>query len=119
MRNEEGTFYLCQAAQNVYKPAKSSKIRIQWLNERDAKKQKSKEGGRVFSFDYMDHTDFECVLTTVELNKVDSKSFELPKEECARIENILKKAMDLEKGKKPVEVTEDNPDGRKFALINF
>lgn len=67
----------------------------------------------------MDHTDFECVLTTVELNKVDSKSFELPKEECTRIENILKKAMDLEKGKKPIEITEDNPDGRELALINF
>lgn len=113
MRNEEGTFYLCQTAQNVYKPAKSSKIRIQWLNEKDAKK-KSKEGGRVFFFDYMDHTDFECVLTTVELNKIDSKTYELPKEESTRIENILKKAMDLEKGKKPTEVTEDNPDGREL-----
>jgi hypothetical protein len=112
VRNEEGSFYICQTIQNVYKPSKSTKIRIQWLNEKDEKK-KTKQGGRVFSIDYLDHTDFECVLTTVELNKIDGKTYELPKDECARIENILKKAMDVEKGKKPPVVTEDNPDGRE------
>lgn len=109
VRNPEGTFYLCQAAHNVYKPA--SKIRIRWLNEGKP----NAEGDRTYTFDFFDVTDFECVLTTVDLDKIDSKNYELSKEEQTRIENILKKAIDVEKGIVPrPTVTEENPDGREF-----
>lgn len=114
VRNPEGTFYLCQTMQNVFKS--SPKIRIRWLNEQNEGKVND-NGARVFSFDYYDFTDFECVLTTVELEKVD-KTYELPKEEQTRIENILKKAIDVEKGIAPrPTVTEENPDGCEFFYL--
>jgi hypothetical protein len=94
---------------NVYKS--SPKIRIRWLNEKNEGKAKEDEG-RVYTLDFYDQTDFECVLTTVDLDKIDGKTFELPKEELARIESILKKAIDVEKGVVPrPSVTEENPDG--------
>lgn len=112
VRNPEGTFYLCQAAHNVYKPA--SKIRIRWLNEGPP----NADGDRTYTFDFFDVTDFECVLTTVDLDKIDAKNYELSKEEQTRIESILKKAIDVEKGIVPrPTVTEENPDGREFIFI--
>ena len=111
VRNPDGGFYLCQAMHNVYKS--SPKIRIHWLNDKNEKV--SETGGQIYVLDYYDVTDFECVLTTVDLTKVESKSYELSKEEQARIESILKKAIDVEKGILPrPTVTEENPDGRKF-----
>lgn len=75
-------------------------------------------GARTYTLDFYDLTDIECVLTTVDLDKVDSKTFELPKEERVRIESILRKAIDVEKGVLPrPSVTENNPDGCKL-LIN-
>ena len=114
VRNGEGSFYLCQAQQNVYKS--SSKIQIRWLNEKNEGKV-NENGDRIYSFDYFDITDFECVLTTVELDKGEAKNYFLPKEEQTRIENILKKAIDVEKGIVPrPTVTEENPDGCKLHL---
>jgi hypothetical protein len=116
VRNGEGGFYLCQTMQNVYKS--SSKIRIRWLNEKDEGKTKAGEI-RSYTLDFYDVTDIECVLTTVELEKVEGKAYELPLEEQTRIENILKKAIDVEKGIVPrPAVTEDNPDGCKILLLN-
>lgn len=62
--------------------------------------------------DFCDSTDIDCVLTTVTLDKTLKSKYELAKEEKARIESILKKAIDVEKGivARP-EVTEENPDG--------
>lgn len=98
--------------QNVNKL--SSKIKIRWLNEKEENKV-NEAGARTFKFDYYDETDFECVLTTVELDKVKG-AYELPKEEQARIESILKKAIDVQNGIVPrPDVTEENPDGRKFG----
>lgn len=117
VRNPEGTFYLCQAAHNVYKPA--SKIRIRWLNEKNDGKPNA-DGDLAYTFDFFDVTDFECVLTTVDLDKVDSKTYELSKEEKARIESILKKAIDVEKGIVPrPTVTEENPDGRELSGVDY
>jgi hypothetical protein len=100
---------------NVYKS--SPKIRIRWLNERDEKKL-SENDGRIYNLDFYDQTDFECVLTTVDLDKIDAKTFELPKEELARIESILRKAIDVEKGVVPrPTVTEENPDGCKLIIF--
>lgn len=123
VRNGEGSFYLCQAKQNVYKTSK--KIDIRWLSESEELKTDEK---RIYKLDYLDKTDFECVLTTVELSKVkntkitskDSKNdavLELPKAESTRIENILKRALDLEKGVELPVVTEENPDGCKYKVI--
>lgn len=114
MRNGEGGFYLCQTMHNVYKS--SPKIKIRWLNEKNEGKL-SENGGRIYNLDFYDQTDFECVLTTVELEKVDSKTFELPKEERTRIESILKKAIDVEKGVPRPDVTEENPDGCEFLMF--
>jgi hypothetical protein len=109
VRNDEGTFYLCQAMQNVYKS--SSKIRIRWLNEKK-EGEVNDEGARTYTLDFYDVTDFECVLTTVELDKTEGKAYELPAEELTRIESILKKAIDVQKGIVPrPTVTEENPDG--------
>jgi hypothetical protein len=110
VRNGEGGFYLCQAMHNVYKSA--SKIKIRWLNEKEEGKLNA-SGGRTYNLDFYDLTDFECVLTTVELDRVDGKTYELPKTELLRIESILKKAIDVEKGRPRPAVTEENPDGCK------
>lgn len=101
---------------NVYKS--SPKIRIRWLSEADAIKTEASDS-RVYKLDFYDVTDFECVLTTVDLDKLD-KSFGLPLSELTRIENILKKAIDVEKGVVPrPTVTEENPDGCKILLMSI
>lgn len=105
MRNDEGGFFLCQANQNVYKS--SPRIRIRWLSEEE-------KNQNYYNLDFYDHTDIECVLTTVTLNRKAKGKFELPKAERERAENILKKALDVEKGVLPKpNVTEENPDGCK------
>lgn len=115
LRNGEGGYFLCQTMHNVYKS--SPKIRIRWLNEG------KKEGAtKKYSLDFYDMTDIECVLTTVELDKIDSKVYELPTEELTRIENILQRALDVEKGILPrPTVTEENPDGCKniFSYLDL
>lgn len=110
VRNAEGTFYLCQTMQNVYRT--SPRISIRWLSE-DTK------DANVYLPDFYDHTDIECVLTTVELKRIDKGHLRLPKAEKTRIENILKKALDVEKGivPRPELLTEENPDGRKFIRL--
>lgn len=103
VRNADGGFFLCQAMNNVYKS--SPKIRIRWLSEDAADK-------NIFSLDFYDYTDIECVLTSVSLNKLAKGKLELTQAESDRITNILKKALDVEKGiVDRSDVTEDNPDG--------
>lgn len=107
MRNADGGFFLCQAMNNVYKS--SPKIRIRWLSEEETNK-------NIYCLDFYDSTDIECVLTSVSLNKMAKAKFELTKSEQDRIESILKKALDVEKGivERP-DVTEENPDGCELA----
>lgn len=94
--------------QNVYKS--SPRIRIRWLSE-------EKQDLNIYALDFYDHTDIECVLTTVSLEKHLKGKYELTKAERERVENILKKALDVEKGVLPrPDVTEENPDGCKFIL---
>lgn len=105
MRNDEGGFFLCQAIQNVYKS--SPRIRIRWLSA-------EKQNQSIYGLDFYDHTDIECVLTTVSLEKQSKGKFELTSAERERVQNILQKALDVEKGIAPrPDVTEENPDGRK------
>lgn len=58
-------------------------------------------------------SDFDCILTNLNLNKVDKNKYQLTKIELLRTENILKRAIDVEAGvsEKP-RVTEEHPDGR-------
>lgn len=103
VRNADGGFFLCQTMYNVYKS--SPKLRIRWLSEDAAKKNQ-------YSLDFYDSTDIECVLTSVSLNKLGKGKFELTNAELDRIKNILKKALDVEKGiVNRLDVTEENPDG--------
>uniref|UniRef100_A0A1B0CUV5 Uncharacterized protein n=1 Tax=Lutzomyia longipalpis TaxID=7200 RepID=A0A1B0CUV5_LUTLO len=108
VRNADGGFFLCQTQQNVYKS--SPRIRIQWLSE-------EKPDSKMYIPDFYDTTDLECVLTSVELKKKAKKLYELPAKELERIRNILKKAIDVEKGILPrPDVTEENPDGLDLSL---
>lgn len=62
-------------------------------------------------------SDFECILTTVALDRTDKNMYKLPKVELERIKNILKRALDVEKGvtEKP-SITEEHPDGSKLVI---
>lgn len=46
VRNAEGSFYVCQAMQNIYKS--SRKIRIRWLSQ-------DKNNGEIYSPDFYDY----------------------------------------------------------------
>lgn len=89
---EEDGFFICRTLQNVYK--NSARISIQWLaNEGNDK--------NVYTVEYADYTEFDCILTNVEMQKVEKWKFRLPKAERTRIVNILKRAIDAEKGIMP------------------
>jgi hypothetical protein len=64
VRNADGSFYLCQAHQNIYRTSK--KISIQWFGE--APKEENPDGA-LFAPEYYDKTDFETILTSVTLEK--------------------------------------------------
>ncbi|XP_066589723.1 kinesin-related protein 8-like [Prorops nasuta] len=108
VRNAEGSFFVCQAMQNVYKS--SRRIRIRWLSQ-------DKNNGEIYSPDFYDYIDFDCILTNLNLNKIDKNKFQLTKIELLRTENILKRAIDVEAGvsEKP-RVTEEHPDGLDLSL---
>ncbi|XP_011504683.1 PREDICTED: uncharacterized protein LOC105367613 [Ceratosolen solmsi marchali] len=108
VRNTEGSFYVCQAMQNIYKSSK--RIRIRWLCQ-------DKNNGEIYSPDFYDFTDFDCILTNLNLNKVEKNKYQLTKYELLRTENILKRAIDVEAGvsEKP-RVTEEHPDGLDLSL---
>ncbi|XP_046410160.1 uncharacterized protein LOC124174758 [Neodiprion fabricii] len=109
VRNAEGSFYVCQAMQNIYKS--SRRIRIRWLSQ-------DKNNGEIYSPDFYDFTEFDCILTNLNLNKVDKNKYQLTKMELLRTENILKRAIDVEAGlsEKP-RVTEEHPDGLDLSLF--
>lgn len=113
VRNAESGFFLCQTLQNVYKS--SPRIRIRWLSEVDKTDDE-------YELDFYDATDIECVLTTLELSRAraDKSNYRLSAKERERIENILRKAIDVEKGVLPhPDVTEENPDGRKLHRLEL
>nr|CAD7262487.1 unnamed protein product [Timema shepardi] len=112
VRNAEGSFYVCQAMQNIYKT--SPKIRIRWLSQ----EKKESKLTDVYTPDFYDATDFDCILTNLELKKLDKNRFHLPEEERERTNSILKRALDVEKGvsEKP-SVTEEHPDGLDLSLF--
>ena len=62
--------------------------------------------------------DFDCILTSLSLQRLDKNKFNLSNEETLRTENILKRALDVEKGvaEKP-DLTEEHPDGCKYRKV--
>jgi len=120
VRNDEGSFFLCKAMQNIYLGSRN--ITIQWLsNEDHLIPAKDNPDGDIYAHDFYDKTEFETILTSVELDKVlgKSKRMILPEEELARINKILQRAQDKADGKldlSNLELTEDNPDGLDISL---
>ena len=104
VRNESNGFYVCRTAQNVYKS--SRKFKIQWLND-DVKDQS-------YTPDFFDVTDFECVLTNLRMTRVAKNKFKLPEDEKKRAENILQRAINVERGvttvPDPIQVAADGID---------
>merc|ERR1711878_182097 len=68
MGYDEGAFYLCKTMQNIY--IGSRNIKIQWLSNEDhiipAKENPDQD---IYAPDFYDKTDFETILTSVELTE--------------------------------------------------
>ncbi|XP_063908945.1 uncharacterized protein LOC135126750 isoform X3 [Zophobas morio] len=110
VRNSEGSFYICQAVQNIYKS--SPKIRIRWLSQ-----DKTEKSGEVYTPDFYDNTDFDCILTNLNLVRVDKGRFRLPPAEKERTDSILKRSLAVEKGEvTSPSLTEEHPDGIDLSL---
>lgn len=105
VRNEDGGFYLCQTMQNIHRA--SRRIRIRWLTQHPNDE---------FTPDFYDHTEFDCILTNITLKKIQKEQWKLPEKEKLRIENILKRSIDVEKGSEKPSVTEEHPDGLDVSL---
>ncbi|GFT42008.1 poly polymerase tankyrase [Nephila pilipes] len=101
VRNENGSFFVCRTAQNVYKSSK--RFKIQWMSDKESD---------IYIPDFYDQTDFECVLTNLRLKRVDKNKFMLPSEERQRTLNILQRALNVENGMdiSPLQVTTDGVD---------
>lgn len=105
VRNDEGSFYLCQCQHNIYRTSK--KCRVRWLN-------KDHNSNDIYKLGYYDQIDKECILTSVVLENTANNSYKLMQSDRDRIDNILKKSIDVENGILPrPEVTVENPDGCK------
>lgn len=98
LRNEEGGFYICRLLQNISRTSRGFKIR--WLNEVEKD---------IYVPDYEDKTEFECILTNLELFQLQKGRYNLPQSERRRVMNILQRALDVELG-----VT-DAPDPKVVA----
>nr|CAH0100705.1 unnamed protein product [Daphnia galeata] len=130
VRNAEGGFYICQATQNICRGG--HKIRIRWLSQEDPKNPKKKaknavttetakdeSGFDIYTPDFYDNTDFECILTNLELEKFGRDRYGLPIDERTRTENILRRAIEVEQGVvDKLELTEEHPDGLDVSLFH-
>ncbi|XP_064602038.1 poly [ADP-ribose] polymerase tankyrase-like isoform X2 [Liolophura sinensis] len=88
VRNEKESFFLCKAIQNVYKTSRNFKV--QWLS--------LEQNPNIYKLDYFDHTELECVLSNVRMERIAKDTYRLPHSEQTRAEGILKKALNVEKG---------------------
>merc|ERR1712045_469576 len=75
----------------------------------------------IYAPDFYDKTEFETILTSVELDKVlgKSKRMILAEEELTRINKILQRSNEKAEGKldmSNIELNEDNPDGLDISL---
>ncbi|XP_035215335.1 uncharacterized protein LOC118188920 [Stegodyphus dumicola] len=101
VRNENGSFFVCRTAQNVYKSSK--RFKIQWMSDKEPD---------IYIPDFYDQTDFECVLTNLRLKRVDKNKYMLPSDERQRTLNILQRALNVENGLdiSTLQVTTDGVD---------
>jgi hypothetical protein len=60
--------------------------------------------------------EFDCILTNITLKKIQKEQWKLPEKEKLRIENILKRSIDVEKGSEKPSVTEEHPDGCMYNI---
>lgn len=60
--------------------------------------------------------EFDCILTNITLKKIQKEQWKLPEKEKLRIENILKRSIDVEKGSEKPSVTEEHPDGCMYYI---
>ncbi|XP_050297031.1 uncharacterized protein LOC126736624 isoform X2 [Anthonomus grandis grandis] len=113
VRNAESGFYLCQAVQNIYKG--SSKIKIRWLSQ---DKDKKDDKGEIYTPDFYDTIDFDCILTNLKLSKATKGKFMLPTAEKTRTQSILNRSIAVEKGEEisSSSLTEEHPDGLDLSL---
>ena len=75
----------------------------------------------VYTADFYDNTDFECILTNLELEKLGTNRYVLPVLERQRTENILRRAIQVEEQGVDVDdlqVTEEHPDGLDVSLFH-
>lgn len=121
VRNADDGFYLCKAMQNIFMGSRN--IKIQWMsNEDSVVPVKDNPDNDIYAPDFYDKTDFETILTSVDLEKTlgqKSKRMILPEEELDRINKILQRANDKAAGKldlSNLQLTEDNPDGLDISL---
>ena len=81
---------------------------------------KDESGLDVYTADFYDNTDFECILTNLELEKLGTNRYVLPVLERQRTENILRRAIQVEQqgvGVDELQVTEEHPDGLDVSLL--
>jgi hypothetical protein len=65
-------------------------------------------------------SEFDCILTNLELKKLDKNKYQLPEEEQERTQSILKRALDVEKGvAETPPITEEHPDGCKYIIMRI
>lgn len=50
------------------------------------------------------------------MKKIQKEQWKLPEKEKLRIENILKRSIDVEKGSEKPSVTEEHPDGCMYYI---
>ncbi|XP_013405621.1 tankyrase-like protein isoform X2 [Lingula anatina] len=80
VRNEEGSFYLCQALQHVFHNF-TKPIKVLWLSTHGT--------GNVYKLDYMDTVDLECIVCRVKLEYMSREVYRLPDKEERRISSVL------------------------------
>lgn len=107
VRNETNGFYICRAKQNVIR--NSRKFKIQWFN--------NDKNPMVYTADFYDTTDFECILTNLTLIRLESGRFQLPDDEKQRINNILQRAINVEKGNEKPDPIKMIADGVDISVV--
>ncbi|CAG0886226.1 unnamed protein product [Cyprideis torosa] len=110
VRNAEGGFYICEALQNINRQSKHIKIR--WLSPKE-------NDPSIYTPDFCDQADFECILTSVPMKKAGKDGFRLPAEEEDRIKLILSRSLEFteKKGNVSFERKEQLPEGIDISSV--
>ncbi|XP_078675989.1 poly [ADP-ribose] polymerase tankyrase-like isoform X2 [Branchiostoma floridae x Branchiostoma belcheri] len=83
VRNDEGSFYLCEASQNIYNTSKTFKVR--WLEVEDAP--------NIYRKSYYDNIELESIITHVKLQRMEKDKYVLPQAEILKTQKILRRAI--------------------------